>query len=228
VLDLIPGYALGSLQEDEFRFVARHLEQCAACRAEFHAYEELMAGIATAEIPLVTAPASLQQRMMQQVQRAPSPARAPHDQSVWQRLRLPQLSFRVVGAAAAVLVLVVIGAAIGAQGAKPSLARTVQLKGTEIAPDAEAVFEGNAQGTEATLRVAGLMQLDPSQQYQLWLIKPDGSRDSGAVFSVEKDGSALVLIVPAESLDHYQRLGVTIEPAGGSPGPTSPPVLTGS
>lgn len=227
VLDLIPGYALGSLGEDESRFVVGHLEHCAACRAEFRAYEDLMASIATAEIPQVAAPASLQQRVMRQVQPAPSPARMPHSQSVWQRFHRPQLSLPVVGAVAA-LVLVVIAAAIGTQGAKPSLARSVQLKGTEKAPDAEALFERDAQGTEATLRVAGLMPLEPSQQYQLWLIKPDGSRDSGAVFSVQEDGSAVIHIAPAENLNHYQRLGVTIEPAGGSPGPTGPKVLSDS
>jgi anti-sigma-K factor RskA len=170
--------------------------------------------------------------VMQQIQPPPSPViSTPERQSVWQRirqrLRLPQLSLRLAGAVA-VLVLVVIAAAVWTQGAEPSLPRTVQMKGTENAPDAEALFEANAQGTEATLRVSGLMPLDPTQQYQLWLVKPDGSRDSGAVFSVEEDGSAVVHITPTERFNQYQRLGVTIEPAGGSPGPTGPQVLAGS
>jgi anti-sigma-K factor RskA len=228
VIDLIPGYALGSLAEHEARPVALHLESCTACRDELSAYEDLMAGIAMAEIPQVTAPASLQQRVMQQIQPPPSPAISiPERQSLWQRLRLPQLSLGLAGAVA-LLVLFVIAAAVWTQGAEPSLPRTVQMRGTENAPDAEALFEANAQGTEATLRVSGLMPLDPSQQYQLWLVNPDGSRDSGAVFSVQEDGSAVVHIIPTVRFNQYQRLGVTIEPAGGSPGPTGPQVLAGS
>jgi anti-sigma factor RsiW len=34
VIDLIPAYALGSLEEDEARQVKTHLETCATCRAE--------------------------------------------------------------------------------------------------------------------------------------------------------------------------------------------------
>src|SRR5688572_13865185 len=130
VIDLIPGYALGSLAADESRLVAHHLEGCAACRAELRAYEELMAGIAMADIPQMAAPASLQQRVMQQIQPPPPPARVPERQSVWQRIRLPQHSLRLAGALA-LLVLVVIAAAVWAQGAEPSLPRTVQMKGTE-------------------------------------------------------------------------------------------------
>jgi anti-sigma-K factor RskA len=228
VIELIPGYALGSLAEDELHLVSRHLEGCAACRDELSAYEDLMAGIALADIPQVLAPASLQQRVMQQIQPSPAPAiSTPERQSVWQWLRLPQLSTRLAGALA-LLSLLVIAAAVWTQGTEASLPRTVQMKGTDNAPAAEALFEANARGTEATLRVSGLTPLDPSQQYQLWLIKPDGSRDSGAVFSVQADGSAVVQIALPEPLNQYQNLGVTIEPAGGSPGPTGPKVMGSS
>jgi anti-sigma-K factor RskA len=228
VIDLIPGYVLGSLEDDESRLVASHLDGCAACRAELRAYEDLMAGIATAAIPQVMAPASLQQRVMQQIQPSPVPAKVAQAQPAWwQRFRLPQLSLRLAGALA-MLVLIAVAAAIWAQPTTTSLPRTVQMQGTDNAPGAEALFEANTRGTEATLRVTGLMPLDSSQQYQLWLIKPDGTRDSGAVFSVQADGSAVIQISPPEQLDHYQRLGVSIEPAGGSPAPTGPQVLAGS
>jgi anti-sigma factor RsiW len=41
VLDLLPAYALGSLEEPEARRVVEHLAICAACRMELAEFEGL-------------------------------------------------------------------------------------------------------------------------------------------------------------------------------------------
>ncbi len=67
--------------------------------------------------------------------------------------------------------------------------------------------------------------LDPDElQYQLWLIQ-DGQRTSGAVFSVNKYGYGSVWVSSPEPLSSYSDFGISIEPAGGSPGPTGDKVL---
>jgi anti-sigma-K factor RskA len=85
----------------------------------------------------------------------------------------------------------------------------------------------NQEGTLGTLVVNGLTKLDPSQQYQIWLIK-DGIRTSGGVFSVFGSGYGYLYIRSPEPLGSYTSFGVTIEPKGGSPGPTGDKVLGGN
>jgi anti-sigma-K factor RskA len=86
------------------------------------------------------------------------------------------------------------------------------------------IREGEPTGT---LIVHGLPWLEPERQYQLWLVNDDG-RVSGAVFSVEAEGFTSVEVSAPEPLPSYYRFGITIEPAGGSPGPTGDGVLRSS
>jgi anti-sigma-K factor RskA len=58
----------------------------------------------------------------------------------------------------------------------------------------------------------------------LWLIQ-DGQRTSGGVFSVSDEGYGSLWISSPEPLATYSAFGITIEPAGGSPGPTGDKVL---
>ena len=72
-----------------------------------------------------------------------------------------------------------------------------------------------------------LDMLDSASQYQLWLIK-DGNRTSGGVFSVLDNSYGVLVVNSSESLSVYDGFGVTIEPAGGSQGPTGSKVLGGN
>jgi anti-sigma-K factor RskA len=79
-------------------------------------------------------------------------------------------------------------------------------------------------GEHGTLVVDGLAALGEEQQYQLWLIQ-DGQRTSGGVFSVSEEGYGSLWISSPEPLSSYSTFGITIEPAGGSPGPSGDKVL---
>ena len=68
--------------------------------------------------------------------------------------------------------------------------------------------------------------LDDAQQYQLWLIR-DGERTSGGVFSVSQSGYTAMQVYSREPLASFDAFGITIEPYGGSPGPTGDKVLGG-
>lgn len=75
------------------------------------------------------------------------------------------------------------------------------------------------------LRAANFPPLPPDMVYQFWLIK-DGARTSGGLFTVDGEGRGSLIFTPGGSLDDFDGMGVTPEPAGGSDGPTSPPVVT--
>ena len=49
VVDLLPGYALGILDEADLILVARHLPACAGCRAALAAYQEAAAQAAESQ-----------------------------------------------------------------------------------------------------------------------------------------------------------------------------------
>jgi anti-sigma-K factor RskA len=82
----------------------------------------------------------------------------------------------------------------------------------------------NCDGDQAILVVYGLPQPPAGQVYQLWLIH-NGQRDSGGLFTVDDKGYAVLLVRSLHRFSEYQAIGVTNEPAGGSPGPTGTRVL---
>jgi anti-sigma-K factor RskA len=81
-------------------------------------------------------------------------------------------------------------------------------------------------GEHGTLVVDGLPALDEMSQYQLWLIR-DEQRTNGGIFSVDEEGYGNLWVSSPEPLLSYSAFGITVEPAGGSPGPTGVKVLGG-
>jgi anti-sigma factor RsiW len=73
-----------------------------------------------------------------------------------------------------------------------------------------------------------LPHLAPNTRYQLWLITPDGKRDSGGLFTVDGRGNASVVIHAPAPFSKYNAIGVTAEPYDGSPQPTTPRVIGGA
>jgi anti-sigma-K factor RskA len=104
--------------------------------------------------------------------------------------------------------------------------RVITLTGTASVPGASGLIVASMDGLHGTLVVDNLPVLDKNHAYQLWLIK-DGQRTSGGVFSVGPDGYGALWVTAPKPLLDYPNFGVTIEPAGGSPGPTGEKVLGG-
>ncbi len=102
----------------------------------------------------------------------------------------------------------------------------VALQGTEAAPSATAQLIPHPGRQGATLAVRDLPAPPPGRVYQMWFIRPDGQRDSGGTFTVE-DEDTVTYIHPPADISEYVAVGVTDEPAGGSPGPTGTKVLGG-
>lgn len=80
------------------------------------------------------------------------------------------------------------------------------------------------QENVAVLRAEGFPPLAEGQAYQLWLINGD-TRTSGGLFTVDDTGCGTFIFHPSQSLEDFDGMGITPEPATGSPGPTAPPVV---
>jgi anti-sigma-K factor RskA len=239
VSELIPAYALGSLDAAEAVEVERHLRDCAACRLDLAAYEPVVDALALAAPDAEPSPA-LRLRLLAEVAHsgayrgasswvaapappAPAPKAAPHPQnappagSPWVRPAWASYALLILLAASLV-------ALVWLAARTPEEPPVVSLTPSEVAPDASGELRFDPAGGAATLEVWRLPPLPADRQYQLWLIR-DGERDSGAVFSVNDNGWAELPIDQAQSPEDFTGLGITIEPAGGSPGPTGERVL---
>ena len=228
VTEQLAAYALGCLDEAEARQVREHLAVCAECRAELAPYEAVTGALALAA-PEVAPPARLRQQLVARIQPARRPAAGI---SWWESLsRLFRRSAPAWALASLVLIVALVASNVlwlqAGRGRPASEMRILPLRSTAAAPGATGMIVMSPDGEYGTLVVDGLPTLELTQQYQLWLIR-DGERVSGGVFSTGGHGyGALVVYVPAP-LSLYDSFGITIEPAGGSPGPTGPQVLSGS
>jgi anti-sigma-K factor RskA len=234
VSEVLPAYALGSLDEEEADRVSQHLAGCPVCQAELQPYLGVAGQLAWAA-PEVVPPARVKQQLMLRIEGQRVLAESPHVTSWW-----PQLTglFRRSASAwalASVILIVALASstlwlwrqAYGSGGSGAGRMQVVALVATDAAPGAMGRLVMSMDGEYGTLVVDGLSPLDAGHQYQLWLIR-DGQRTSGGVFSVNQGGYGVLEISAPEPLVSYASYGITVEPAGGSPGPTGEKVLGGS
>ena len=229
VRELLPAYALGALEAAEATDVARHVTGCPECRAELSDFERLADALALA-VPEAAPPAALRGRLLAAVQREQaqgsrgageqghsSPPRLPRSRAVLrQRKALPVYGLLALAA-------IVLGGLLWAAVGRLAMGEAVvTLAPSDVAPSAAGELRFGGGG--ATLEVVGLPVLPPAQQYQLWVVR-DEQRASGAIFSVNGNGWAEVPVTLDYPAAEYDRFGITIEPTGGSPGPTGERVL---
>lgn len=100
------------------------------------------------------------------------------------------------------------------------------LWGTGWSPSARGMVLVSRTGTEALLLVLHLPPLPAELVYQVWLVK-DGQKYNGGYFTVDSTGSGQAVIISVAPLVEFEGIGITIEPAGGSAGPTGTSVLKG-
>ncbi len=232
LIELLPAYALGSLDEEEAVQVAGHLATCPSCRAELLSYQAVADRLALAA-PDAVPPARLKQQILGQLQMPHTELAVEPRPSWWQRLAsLFRQAAPAWGIASLVLVALLIISNVWwlqrTNRDEPLITsggmQIIAMVGTEVAPAATGTLVISEDGEYGTLVVDGLPALDQDHQYQLWLIR-DGQRTSGGVFSVNPEGYGALWVSSPEPLSSYPAFGITIEPAGGSPGPTGDRVL---
>ncbi|MFG1966450.1 anti-sigma factor domain-containing protein [Nonomuraea sp. NPDC049028] len=97
--------------------------------------------------------------------------------------------------------------------------RTVRLPVT--AGGSGTVVVSRARG-RMVFTSSGLPELPRSRVYELWLMGPDGIRSAGLL---DRRPDGVTTPMPAAAAKGDERIGLTVEPAGGSKQPTTQPVL---
>ena len=72
----------------------------------------------------------------------------------------------------------------------------------------------------AVVSARGMRSLPSAQTYQLWVIGPHGARSAGLLSGTGRAGPVL-----ASGVEPGDRIGITVEPAGGTSSPTTTPVI---
>jgi anti-sigma-K factor RskA len=226
----IPAYAIGALDGEEIPALETHLETCASCRTELAEYRALNDSLLTAIPP--KQPAAALRKSLQ--------SRLPSAQKATRSSRTFTLSFGRLSlgfAAIALLVLNIISFAQLRQIQIQQASLLTQVENAQIvlglmsSPTIQMlpISGEKASGTllldkgnnKAVLLLRDLPELTENQTYQIWLVKSDGGRDTGGLFRPASGQSYTTkVILSPQSISDYVRIGVTVEPAGGSDAPT--------
>lgn len=231
VEELAGAYALQALPLETMRQVEEHLASCSA-HPDIAGLRAIALSLAMAA-PEREPPPALRARLMQAIggesagatpsvpQMAPStPARGwswPRLPS-WRWLRPSPYSFAAVLAIAVVALLAWnVLLQISQDGDQETFVRTLADGGVASGRIVYIQEEG-----VALLTVEGLAPLPAEKTYQVWAISDGGATGIG-LFNASANGEATAVM--EVDLSGVEVVAITIEPAGGSPQPTTEPVL---
>lgn len=231
---LTGAYAVDALPDDERREFERHLDSCAACQQEVDELRTTAAqlGGAIAETP----PAGMRAAVLAAIEDVRQERRSTEVVAIDRgREWMP----RVLGAAAAAFLVVVLGLTVVVSSLNSRLddldATNTQVTEVLAAEDLDTV---ELEGDVGTVRVAfsptrgqgvligtGLEPLPESRVYELWFLEGSDPVPAG-LFAPDAEGR--VTFAVNGDLGRVEAFAVTIEPEGGSPAPTTEPVLVGA
>jgi len=248
-LHMLSGsYVLDALSEPERDSFERHLQHCALCGAEVRGLRETAARLGLARS--LDPPPQLRARVLAAAHRTrqlpplvgerfgPAHRRARVTRLLAGRLdsgqrrpRIPRLATAL--AAAGLAVVAALGITQAVTEHQPGGARTASAAISRVLTAADAhsqTLRTSAGGTvtvvvsaarhAAVVSARGMRSLPAAETYQLWVIGPDGARSAGLISGTGQAGPVLAGgVLPGD------RIGITVEPAGGTSTPTTVPVV---
>lgn len=236
-LHLLTGaYAVDALTGDELEEFEKHLQRCASCTEEVRGLQETAArlGMTTAIEP----PSWMRQQVLTAAGRTrqlpPSAGRlldrGTHRRAARLRRSLPK-SVAAVAMAAAIVVLAVLQV-----NTRNQLEQTQQANGNVAAVLAGGHIETSSttvggsvtavispRNREAIITTADMPTPADAKVYQLWVISASGARSVGLLPGNGSGGVTSPVL--ASDLKSGDRLGITVEPAGGTRQPTTTPIV---
>ncbi len=238
---LTGGYALDALPDAERAEFEKHLDRCPACADEVRGLRETAAKLAMATA--VAPPTAMRSRVLAAV---PRTRQLPPDSrnaltragsrtglGRWSRARVG-LTAGVLTLAAAIAFLLFLQVSTSSR-LKQAQSANRQIAAVLTAPDARIEsMPVSAGGTitavlssrqaEAVVTTANMPSLPGTRVYQLWVMTSSGSARSVALLTVTGPGSTTPVL--AAGIQPGDKLGITVEPAGGTKQPTTTPVVT--
>jgi anti-sigma-K factor RskA len=247
---LAGAYALDALTGADRTHFERHLARCEPCAREIGSLREATASLgaaAAAEPPAGLTERALaaaaQTRQLPPVTRdaarswpgrhAAAAGTAGRAARPFRRAWMPRLALAVAGAAVVLAGFLGLAARSVQHQLQQDQSRSHAIAAVLTARDAHMLSARVATGGTATVvmsgrehalvfAAAGLRALPSSRCYELWLMGPAGDKPAAMLPAPRQGMTGPVL---ASGLKAGDRLGLTVEPAGGSGHPSSPVIL---
>lgn len=239
---LTGAYALDALDDDEREAFEAHLPDCGTCREEVDGFLATAAvlGTAASEPP----PPELKGTILDVVARtrqdppqteATSPRRSSTVVDLTRRPARRAWMDRLVLPAAAVMAIVVAGMSIvvgnlnrrldavvsATDVAAVAAAEDLQTWEAELPDGGSARVVYSASRGEGWFLADGMAPVESGKVYELWLIDDQGPAPAGLFTS----SAGRVAHAFTGSVDDVAAMAVTVEPASGSPQPTTDPLV---
>ena len=221
--DLVAAYAVDAVDGAERATFEAHLESCEQCRAELATLAP--AALALAEEAAARPPEGMRAAVLDAVARTPQegseevPAPAAPARRRW-------LAPRWVTSLATAVVVVVVLAVSGVIGGGVSLEDVrAAADSTEVTLSGDigsASFVYSDDLDTGFFQATNLPNVASDETFQLWLINDEGPVSAGT-FTPTRSGGVNVRV--SGDIAPGVTLGLTIEPAGGSPAPTGEVLL---
>ncbi|MCP3800602.1 anti-sigma factor [Allokutzneria sp. A3M-2-11 16] len=222
---LTGAYAMNALDADERREFERHMAVCPDCERETRELERTAAhlGMAAATVP----PPGLRAKVLAEVSRTRQQSPIAPALPRQRRWAVPVVS---LVAAASVLVAVVFGIGVLTANQELDRERALAEQVTAIVGAADARTEVAGNGKVVSSRLLGKAVLLASDQVpaprsgkdlQAWAISDSGVVSLGLMARTHS-GRHAPMVFPTTGVS---KIGVTVEPSGGSAQPTTTPVL---
>jgi len=236
----LAAYALGALDADEIPAFESHLDDCQDCQAELADYRAVTTGLLSS-VPPQAPPPELRRKLAAQL-----PSQRSQTPNLLANL-FAQFSLRQIAAAVVVVILLGINIYSGfqireLQRQQAVLAERLSNDQTALSmlaypstqslvvnPDVENLAGSMLVDGEkriAVLVLWNLPELEAGQTYQAWLIDAGGNRVSGGLFTPDGQRYTTITVRAPVPMGEFDGFGVTVEPEGGSEGPTGPRILT--
>lgn len=221
------AYAVDALDDDERVEFERHLAGCESCRAEVDSLREAASALAGAVA--APPPAELRERILAAAAtirpEAPRPAAARPRSAVprhWPTLLVAAVAVLVVGVGA------VVWQSWRDDPAPPVASPVEQVVRADdverhrlVLPDGAVIVVYRSPSLDrAVVQTEGMAPAPAGHVYQLWLQDDAGAMLPAGVMEGGADTSELVEDRAAAA----DGIGVTVEPEGGSPAPTTEPI----
>lgn len=225
---LAGAYALDALDADERGVFEQHLADCPDCADEVRSLRDAAAELS--HVSAVAPPPQLRADVLSAIKQVRPLAPVTDNVIALRRARVGRSVWQVMAAACALIALVAAG--WGYQQRQDAGRRSTAdraISSVLSASDATAV-SGQVGSGHATLVYSkaekklvlvghAIPTLSKDKTYQLWMISPDGkSYTSAALFT--PNGKGEVTTEAAGDLAATGKMGVSIEPSGGSAQPT--------
>ena len=218
---LTGSYVLDAVSDAEREEFERHLQHCPACEAEVRGLRETAARLALAQAAAPSA--RMEQRVLAATYRTRQLPPLPRDQIRAAR-RFPR-RLAILAAAASVAAAAALGITQLSAEHQLDRARETAIARVVTAPDARVETARTSAGgsvtvvtsaglREAVVSTTGMAVLPSGRVYQVWVMSPSGARSAGLL----DEASLLAAVAPGD------RIGITVEPAGGTARPTTSPV----